>query len=610
MKMLQQWKRIGFKAFVPVLFFFGLFFSSNVIGAVVRISLLPPVVLDAGGGFSALNGYKFLFAICFLIIALLLFLIYYFNRRNFRIIQEIKNDETRREEHNKRILERFFAGISYDIRTPLNGIVGSTELIRMDKDPSNTEKYLNILSVASANLCTTVADLIDFSRFGNTDIKFESNTFSIHELLGELVDLHQHRAAEKKLRFELLIDKKIPMYLIGDHGKLRQLIMTYLRLGILNSDRGIVGLGCELIRTSGSVVELRFTINDTGNIYTDKQIEKQLLSDSTNYSFIDYLDPDSPSRLAVARNIIELMGGNTGIESKGGKGNYYWFTCNLNLASENTASINHHQLNLSGMNVMVIDDDMTSRALFRQYLGFYQCNSVEKTTMEDALTYLQRDDSPVIHAIILSLPIRTVEAQRLARSLVSRAGKPKLPVIFISAEGAAFSKEDLKEFGFHSTLTKPFRVVDFFYSLYELAPKIFTSFAKSNPDTDDLKNYSIDILLVEDDLISEKVASATLTRLGFRVEIARNGKVGLQKYIEKPYRYVFMDILMPEMNGLETTRKIREFERVHPDRKPSTIIALTAETITVTKAQCIESGMNDYISKPFRLEELQKVLSL
>lgn len=570
------------------------------------VDAIPLFVLNAG----IFNGISLIAIILLILLIFIVSLLVYLNQRSTKAIKGLIQEQKMRDARNLQILDQFFASISYDIRTPLNGIVGSTELLKRDKDPVNTEKFLNILSVASTNLCTTVTDLIDFTRFGNKDLKLESNVFNIHELMGELVDLHYHKAAVKKVRLNLSIDKKIPVLLTGDQGKLRQIVMTFLRLGIKNSENGTFSLGCDLIRTSGNVVEIRFRFLDTGSVYTDKQIEAFLFSKPEDFNYIDFLDADSPGRFALARNIIEMMGGSCGIESKAASGNQYWFTCNLDKAPDNKTSVTQQQMSLAGMNVLIVDDDMTSRALIRQYLGYYNCHGIEQTNISDSRTYLNSDNNLPIHAIIISLPITTISQMEMIHDLSHPKGKKKIPIIYISNEGSVFSATDINKYGFHTLLSKPVRVLDLYYSLQELSPKTFAQPSDMKMVMDEGKRFKGDILLVEDDLISEKVANATLSRLGFKVDIAVNGKAAVQKYIDKPYEFIFMDIMMPELNGLQATRQIREFEKMHPERKRVIIIALTAETVSVTRDQCIEAGMNDYISKPFRIEELQKVLSL
>jgi len=515
-----------------------------------------------------------------------------------------------REKRNKEIIDRFFRNVSHEIRTPLNGIMGLTGLLKHSGLTEKQQEYANLISASSTNLLSVITDLLEFSMLDKPGKDSHRSRFSIHEVLGEIGDAVFDTINHKRLAFNTYVDLKIPAYLNGDVTRLRQILLTFLRNAIRHTEKGEISISAELMRSFDSGVEIKFRITDTGPGFTIEEI-KRLMEDpkedsETNY--LEYIDPDNRYKFSIARHILEGMGGRAAIESKPGNGSALWFSLIFENAGNANAPNEFDFTTMQQLRVLIVDNNPTSRSVFKQYLQHLQVVFEEADSSQTALAILceSAKQGNYLHEAIVSFG-DPQEAGLFAEEINKNNLFPRPALIHITTSPDLTQGSSPARSAFDAILRKPVVIGDLYQTLLRLAPAhLLQMNEKAEPP---VKAGSLRILLAEDNIINEKVANATLTRLGHKVDVAPNGLIAVQKFSEKTYDLIIMDIQMPEMDGIEATRQIRAMELSKPNRKPIKIVALTADAHPDDREKCLKAGMNDYITKPFRHEELEKILT-
>lgn len=515
-----------------------------------------------------------------------------------------------RELKDQAIIERLFGQISQDIRTPLNGIVGMTELLKQLPFSEKQEEYINLIAVSSINLETVVSDLTEYSKFAKTEPVLEKVSLSIHDIVAETSDALLDSVLEKRLHFNTFVDPSVPFYLIGDPVRLRQVILAICRHAIHRTPRGEVYVSVETHRTTANNIELKFKVKDHGEEISKADIETMLSEVNPKLTYLDFLDTNSLEKFQIIKQIIEVMGGQLGVETTSGTGTNYWFTAAF------TKSINEHHpspesFKLSGLHLLLFDENSVSRNIFRKYLDFFNCTYTEADSIESVKNCFATSN-PRQQAIDVVLLVVNNQATPIEefRNVLTKSGYEG-KIIMISNTAYILSTSTMLEMGFSLYLNKPVKLLSLYNALVEVAhTKLQINWDYPKKPVFPKSESNKKILLVEDNLINEKVAVATLSRLGFVVDTAPNGLVALQKFKESTYDLIFMDIQMPEMDGIEATIQIREYERVHALTHPTPIIALTAISHPKDKERCKLVGMNDYIVKPFRIDDLARILTI
>ncbi|MGC8865635.1 MAG: response regulator [Bacteroidales bacterium] len=546
------------------------------------------------------------------IVALLLILSYRDRRAYRRKYEEAKLKLQEKEKKTKEIIEKFFRSVSHDIRTPLNGIIGITELLKQSELTEKQQEYVNLISVSANHLTAVITDLMDMYIFERPNSIIQTSVFSIHEVVGEVSDLIIEKVNQKRLIFNTHIDPRIPFYLKGDLPRLRILLLNFLKTSLYNTQRGEIMVQVELLRRFEHKVELRFHIADTGSPFPEEEISAFLREGQEiiieESSFLDYLDPSNRQKIVMARKMLEYLGGTLALESKQGFNNAYWFSLIFNDVTDTQKNYVNQLQPLSNLKVLLIDLNSSSRAIYRQYLQYLKTIFEETDSIEKARVMLEMASNlgEPFHVVLLSEGEDLEETIQFVRLVKTNPLYNQPTLILLCGNPELLSAQDQLVRSFNAIISKPVKFNDLYQALAGLIKKDtsnLSSTASKSP------NPSLKILLAEDNLINEKVAVATLERLGHSVDTAANGAIALQKFLEKKYDLIIMDLLMPEMDGLEATRRIRELERLQPSRGHTRIVALTAESHPDDRIRCLQAGMDDYITKPFKHEELLKILN-
>lgn len=514
-----------------------------------------------------------------------------------------------REAENLAILHQYFSNLSHEIRTPLNGITGMAELLSATTLSDKQEEYLNLLTVSTGNLMANVTDLIEFNRSGQPLSSVENRPFRLHDIIGQVVDMATEKATGKRIHLHVFTDTRIPPSVKGDPLLLRHVLGLLLRNAIQRSTGKEAGLKVEFIGQQKEFIELKFMISDSGTPWPDETLRNLSQSETKPTGLLDFLDQNEEARLRTAFHFIGLMHGTTGCESLPGDGVQLCFRLKFEITE--TRQVEAARMGLEGIRILLTDENHTSRSVFRQYLSYYGCRFDESAMVTDGLGQMMVQNHQIPYQIAI-FNTKSIDVEDLHRISDFKSGPmgDHTKILLITSDGRLIPAAELRQYGIAAYLNKPVGLNDLYEVLASLIESQRIVEKQPNGAVTDSGSEGLVILLAEDNLISEKVAVATLHRMGHTVDVAENGKVVLQKLIEKRYDLILMDIEMPEMNGIEATLAIRKGQIGGRNGKAIKIIALTANAMPSDREKCLAAGMDGYISKPFRHEELVETLKI
>lgn len=506
----------------------------------------------------------------------------------------------------------FLANMSHEIRTPMNGIVGFLELLRKTELSVEQQEYVQEASNASEILLYLINDILDFSKVEAGKLSMEEIGFQVRTAVEEAVALQAPRAREKGLEMHTLIKSNVPEEVIGDPSRLRQILNNLLSNAVKFTNAGEVLVVAETVAQTGEWVEIGFEVNDTGIGISEADMERLFQPFTQADASTTRKYGGTGLGLAISSKLVSMMGGNISVESKLGQGSKFFFTARFKPGLKNEELISYKYAELEGSRVMVVDDNASNRHIIRTYLEEAGCRVEESEGGEKAVSVLLSTavSNDRFDVVIVDFQMPGMNGYELAAALKAIPSTRDIHLVMLTSAAQRGDANRVKEYGFTCYLTKPVKRDELLHCISlvmgikpqeALDNMIVTRYtARENP-IDVRRKF----LLVEDNEMNQKIIVKMLEKRGMICDIASNGMEALQAIQEKEYDIVFMDCQMPEMDGYETTARIRKLEG---ERRHTVIVAMTANAMEGDREKCLQAGMDNYISKPVDFQLLFNII--